>query len=242
MSGFSEQNAGQYIVVDNPIMDTDRVSGRVELFNEDGSPFSGVAGGELPFSFYSGNHIFGPADAGSIVYGTSRYPQTFTIPKGVFPIGTLIQVCQYDIGQVTIGNDPQVNLRSYMGYIRTNNRYAFIRLHQTEPDIWVLNGNTGPQLPPPAITSFAPNSASIASGAPLTVVCTGDFRDPATADEYLAITSDGSDVWSSSPVTVDSPTQVTAHFPDLSGAVPGPGHVYFGNLYNITGPVFTWLP
>jgi hypothetical protein len=40
MSGFSEQNVGQYIVSSNPIMDNDQLSGRVELFNEDGSPYS----------------------------------------------------------------------------------------------------------------------------------------------------------------------------------------------------------
>lgn len=40
MSSFSEQGSGQYIVSSNPVMDTDRISGRVELFAEDGGPYS----------------------------------------------------------------------------------------------------------------------------------------------------------------------------------------------------------
>lgn len=48
MSMFSEQNAGQYIVVSEPVSDPSQVSGRVELFNEDGSPFSGGGGGGAP--------------------------------------------------------------------------------------------------------------------------------------------------------------------------------------------------
>lgn len=46
MTGFSQQDIGQYIVVDNPEMDPSQLSGRVGLFKEDGTPFTG--GEEVP--------------------------------------------------------------------------------------------------------------------------------------------------------------------------------------------------
>lgn len=45
MSGFSEQDAGQYVVVSNPVADPSQMSGRVALFNADGTPFKGGGGG-----------------------------------------------------------------------------------------------------------------------------------------------------------------------------------------------------
>jgi hypothetical protein len=41
MSGFSLQHVGQYIVSSEPIVDKSQLSGRVGLFNEDGTPFRG---------------------------------------------------------------------------------------------------------------------------------------------------------------------------------------------------------
>jgi hypothetical protein len=41
MSGFSLQQVGQYIVSSDPVIDKSQLSGRVGLFNEDGTPFSG---------------------------------------------------------------------------------------------------------------------------------------------------------------------------------------------------------
>jgi hypothetical protein len=39
MSGFSLQQVGQYIVSGDPVIDKSQLSGRVGLFNEDGTPF-----------------------------------------------------------------------------------------------------------------------------------------------------------------------------------------------------------
>jgi hypothetical protein len=51
MSGFSEQQVGQYIVSRDPVSDLSQLSGRVSLFNEDGTPF-GAGGGSSQRAYY----------------------------------------------------------------------------------------------------------------------------------------------------------------------------------------------
>lgn len=92
----------------------------------------------------SGDYQFTLADAGTVVEGTGSDPQTFTILASTataFPSGTIIEVFQYGVGQITIAGAAEVTLRSDGGLVTTRGQYATIRLRQRAADEWVLSGD-----------------------------------------------------------------------------------------------------
>lgn len=103
------------------------------------NPFATIASSQQ-----SGSYTFALADAGTVVEGTSSTPVTFTIPLHVtvpFLVGTLLEVFQDGLGQITIAGASGVTLVSDGGKVNTAAQYATVGLRQRTQDQWVLSGD-----------------------------------------------------------------------------------------------------
>lgn len=79
-------------------------------------------------------------DFGSLIEFTSATAVTVTIPpnsSAVFPIGSMIEVCQYGAGKVTVAAGAGVTLLSPGSVLSTASQYSTIRLRKTATDTWV---------------------------------------------------------------------------------------------------------
>lgn len=84
------------------------------------------------------------ADAGILLEFNSAGALTLTIPPNAsvaFPIGTMLGVRQYGVGQVTIVAGTGVILRSRDGALKTAGQYAEATLTKRAADEWVLAGD-----------------------------------------------------------------------------------------------------
>jgi hypothetical protein len=101
-------------------------------------------GGPLSSSQEPGSYTLALSDASTVVEFTSASPTNVTIPPNStinFPIGTVIEIFQYGVGQITIVAPSGVTLRSYNNLTHTAGLYATIGLRQRALNEWVLTGN-----------------------------------------------------------------------------------------------------
>ena len=92
------------------------------------------------------DYILEAGDAETVLEGNASSGITFTIPPHAavaFPIGTVIEVFQYGVGQITIAAGAGVTLRSDGAKVKTAAQYATIGLRQRAVDEWVLSGDLG---------------------------------------------------------------------------------------------------
>jgi len=81
------------------------------------------------------NYTFQLTDAGTVVEGNSSSPLTFTLPLGVFPVGTIIKVFQIGSGNITIAGASGVTLWGASG---TSSPYAQVTLRQRGTNLWAV--------------------------------------------------------------------------------------------------------
>lgn len=84
------------------------------------------------------------ADAGGVVEMNVATANTLTIPPNssvAFPIGTVIEVFQFGVGQCTVTPGAGVTLLSDGGVNKTAGQYATVSLRKRANNGWVLSGD-----------------------------------------------------------------------------------------------------
>jgi hypothetical protein len=90
------------------------------------------------------SYTFAIGDANTVVESTSATAVNFTIPPNstvAFPLGTVIEICQYGAGTVTILAGGGVTLRSNGAKVNTSGQYATAGIRQRAANEWVLSGD-----------------------------------------------------------------------------------------------------
>jgi hypothetical protein len=80
------------------------------------------------------------ADAGKCVEMNNAAANTLTIPPGVFPVDTVLQVCQLGAGQTTVAPGSGVTLHAASS-LTTRAQYSTLTLRQRATDEWVVGGD-----------------------------------------------------------------------------------------------------
>lgn len=83
------------------------------------------------------------ADAGRCVEMNNSAANTFTVPPNssvAFPVGTVIEVCQYGAGQTTIAAGAGVTIRNPSS-LTTRAQFSTVTLRQRAANEWVLTGD-----------------------------------------------------------------------------------------------------
>lgn len=91
-----------------------------------------------------GAHTLTLADAGTVVEVNTATGVVLTVPPNSavpFPLGTVITVCQYGAGRVTIAPGAGVTLRT-TATLTTRTQYAEVSLRKRATDEWVVAGET----------------------------------------------------------------------------------------------------
>ena len=68
---------------------------------------------------------------------------TLTVPTNAsvaFPVGEVIQVCQYGVGQVTLSPASGVTLH-YASSLTTRAQYSVVTLRQRAANEWIVGGD-----------------------------------------------------------------------------------------------------
>ena len=89
------------------------------------------------------SYTLGLADAGKLVVLSNIAPITAVIPVSTttdFPIGTLIDLEQGNVGQVTVVGDTGVTIQSLRSDIYLAGEFAGVTLHKQDTDTWWLKG------------------------------------------------------------------------------------------------------
>lgn len=82
-------------------------------------------------------------DAGKVVECTNAAAVAVTVPPNssvAFPVGTVLEVRQCGVGQVTINPGAGVTVRTSATYT-TRVQWATVALHKRATDEWVLGGD-----------------------------------------------------------------------------------------------------
>lgn len=83
------------------------------------------------------------ADAGTVVEGTKGTAQNITVPPNssvAFPIGTVIELCQYGAGQLTVVAGAGVTLRNPSS-LTSRAQYSSLSLRKRATDEWIVGGD-----------------------------------------------------------------------------------------------------
>lgn len=94
----------------------------------------------IPSTVQTANYTLVATDVGSIVEINAATGVTVTVPLGIFPVGEVIQVCQFGAGQVTIAPAAGVTLH-YASSLTTRAQYSTITLRQRALNEWVVGGD-----------------------------------------------------------------------------------------------------
>lgn len=89
-------------------------------------------------------YTFALADAATVVESTSASAVNFTVPNNTtvpFPTGTVIELCQYGAGQVTLVPGSGVTLNSPAG-LKTRAQYSTVSLRKRGTNEWQIAGDT----------------------------------------------------------------------------------------------------
>lgn len=89
-------------------------------------------------------YTFALADAGTVVESTSATAVNFTVPTNAsvpFPIGTVIELCQYGAGQVTLVPGSLVTLNSPAG-LKTRAQFSTLAIRKRGTSEWQVTGDT----------------------------------------------------------------------------------------------------
>jgi len=101
------------------------------------------------------------SDAGGAVDVSASSPATITVPASTsvsFNPGTVIQVSQLGLGQVTITPDTGVSVVAIGGALSTKQQYGVITLRNMQQDTWIAYGDVASQSST-AITIAIPTQA-----------------------------------------------------------------------------------
>ena len=82
-------------------------------------------------------------DAGTAIDMNSSSAVTFTVPENgtvAFPIGTVIEICQFGAGQVTLAPATGVTLYTASS-LTTRAQYSCVSIRQRSTDIWIISGD-----------------------------------------------------------------------------------------------------
>lgn len=94
----------------------------------------------IPSTVQTANYTLVATDVGSVVELNSATAVTATVPLGIFPVGEVIQVCQFGAGQVTIAPASGVTLH-YASSLTTRAQYSTVTLRQRALNEWVVGGD-----------------------------------------------------------------------------------------------------
>lgn len=92
----------------------------------------------------TGNYTLVMADAGRVVEMNVASANTLTVPPNssvAFPIGTIVEVHQYGLGQTIITPGSGVTLRSNGAKLKTAAQYATASLRKRAENEWVVSGD-----------------------------------------------------------------------------------------------------
>jgi len=84
------------------------------------------------------------ADAGKVIEMNKATAVDLTIPLNAtqaFPVGTVIEIHQYGVGQVTVVATGGVTIRSSGGKLKLTGQYSSAALRKRATDEWVLAGD-----------------------------------------------------------------------------------------------------
>lgn len=87
------------------------------------------------------DYTLGATDAGNAVEITSPSGTTVTVPSGVFPIGSIVEVAQIGSGQVTLVAGSGVTLQSADGLLKTRAQFSTISIRKRDTDTWLVVGD-----------------------------------------------------------------------------------------------------
>ena len=89
------------------------------------------------------NYTLALVDACTVVEGTKATAQTVTIPPNssvAFLVGTIIEVCQYGAGQITLTPGAGVTIRTPAS-LTTRAQYSSVSLRKRATDEWLVGGD-----------------------------------------------------------------------------------------------------
>jgi len=82
------------------------------------------------------------SDVGKYIHCTSSGAVTITVPDGIpWRAGSVIQIEQAGLGQVTIATSGSVAINSYNGWVDTIDQYAVVTLKNVGGNTWTLYGD-----------------------------------------------------------------------------------------------------
>lgn len=102
-----------------------------------------IPGATLAASVKTADYTLVLADADTVIEVNSATGKTVTVPPNssvAFPVGTVVQVCQYGAGQVTLAPGAGVTLRQASS-LTTRAQYSTVTLRKRATDEWVVGGD-----------------------------------------------------------------------------------------------------
>jgi hypothetical protein len=97
----------------------------------------------VPATTQASSYTLALADAGTVVESTSASAVNVTVPPNssvAFPVGTVIELCQYGAGQITIVAGAGVTLRTASS-LTTRVQYSGASLRKRATNEWVVGGD-----------------------------------------------------------------------------------------------------
>jgi hypothetical protein len=98
----------------------------------------------LQINTQTANYTLGLTDRVCAVDMNSATAVTVTVPQNSsvpFDVGTVLEVCQYGAGQVTIVPAAGVTLRTPSATLTTRAQYSSVSLRQRAVDEWIVSGD-----------------------------------------------------------------------------------------------------
>jgi hypothetical protein len=143
-NGTATTTNGATLYIEGSASGTATITNNYALWVDDGA--TRLDGGLLltnQFNRQSSSYTLVLSDWGKIIETNASFPNTITIPTNAsvpFPIGTEIQVLQYNSGQTTIAGSG-VTLRSKSSQLKIANQYTGVTLLKVGTDEWYVIGN-----------------------------------------------------------------------------------------------------
>jgi hypothetical protein len=143
-NGTATTTNGATVYIEGAASGTASITNNYALWVDDGA--TRLDGGLLAlnqFNRQTASYTLVLSDWGKIVEMNVASANTLTIPTNAsvaFPIGTEIQVLQYNDGQTTIAG-PGVTLRSKSGQLKIANKWTGVTLVKVGTDEWYVIGN-----------------------------------------------------------------------------------------------------
>lgn len=120
------------------------VTGQVLSWNGSGLSWTASGNGLLDSTAVSSSYTLTLNDQGKVVEVTGVSPMTITIPPNAsvaFPIGAVLEIYQYGVGQVVIAPGAGVTLRAAGGRTTLAGQYSSAALRKRGTNEWTLVGD-----------------------------------------------------------------------------------------------------